>query len=233
MRHRQSANHGLVAGDIDHHAAASAVFAPAIDHVGGPDRGNEGRASFFHRQAVQMTAVLGGQLAQKRRAPQRLETVRLADGGQAAEQGIDEDQLAVGIDRHVVDIEVARGVADLRQVKRVVAVLGFALGEQVLETPDLVQAAHPQPVGCCAQTHAAIEAALECGEFAIALQAQKEQLADLVGGQRDGKLLLGQPGKELARGGDFEVPGWGGNGAGRGSFRRFQCGGVHVVSVQE
>ena len=138
-------------------------------------------------------------------APQRLEAVAVADRGQAAEQGIDEDRSAVAVYRDVVDVQIAGGVADLRDIETIVVVLGFALGEQVFETPDLVEAAHPESVGRGAEAHAAVEGAFEDGQFAAALEAQEEEFADLVGGEGERDFLLGQPGQHLTGGGDFQM----------------------------
>jgi hypothetical protein len=38
----------------------------------------------------------------------------------------------------------------------------------------------------------------------LGLEADQEQLADLVGGQRQREFLFGEPGGKLARAGDFE-----------------------------
>jgi hypothetical protein len=50
------------------------------------------------------------------------------------------------------------------------------------------------------QAHGAVKGALGHGEPAIGVQADQEQLAGLVGGEGEREALLGQPGRELARG---------------------------------
>jgi hypothetical protein len=51
-----------------------------------------------------------------------------------------------------------------------------------------------------AQAHGAVEGALDHGEPSVGLEADQEQLAGLVGGEGEAQPLLGEPGRELARG---------------------------------
>jgi hypothetical protein len=183
VRHRQAGDEGLAGGDL-----------------GRADRSDVRRSGIPDRQSVEVTAVLGGEPAEERRAPERPEAVRLRERRQAAKEGVDEHQPPVCVDGEVVDVEVAGGVADLWYVEAVVAVLLFAGGKDVLEAPDLVEAAEVEAVGGAAQAHAAVEAALDDRQLAIGLEADQEEFADLVGGQRERELLLAEPGGELGRG---------------------------------
>jgi hypothetical protein len=141
--------------------------------------------------------------------PEGPKAVAGADGGEAGKEGIGEDQLAIGIDAHVVDVAVAGGVTELGDIEAVVAVGLFTGTEHVLEAPDLVKAAQPEAVAIAAgaEAHAAVEGALEHRQFAVGLEAQGEQLADLIGGESQGDVLLRQPGEQLAGGGDLEAGG--------------------------
>ena len=74
-----------VGAHVHDNAAVAAAVAPAVGHVAGADRRHVAGLPSVQGQAVEVAAVLGGQLAQERRPPQRREAVALAEGGQAAE----------------------------------------------------------------------------------------------------------------------------------------------------
>ena len=172
MRHGQSAGHHLVALYIHHDAATRTVVAPAVHHIRRTHRRHVSRPAIFHGQSIEVAAVFCGQLAQKRRTPQRLEAVCIAQRGQTAKQRVDKHQLAIGIQRHVVNVQITRGVAHLRQVQAVIAVLHLPVGEEVLKPPHLVNAAHVKTIGRRAQAHAAVERPLKYRQITLVLQTQ-------------------------------------------------------------
>ena len=98
------------------------------------------------------------------------------------------------VDGDVVDIEVAGRVGHLRHVEPVVSLVELAGLEQVLETPELVKRAQPDGLAIGPKAHRAVERALENGEPAFGVTPQQEELARLVGGERQADPLLGQPG---------------------------------------
>ena len=61
------------------------AVAPAVGHVAGADHGDVTRPTRLQRQAVEVAAVLRGELAQERRPPQGREAETLVQRGQAAE----------------------------------------------------------------------------------------------------------------------------------------------------
>ena len=126
------------------------MVAPAVDNVALGHRGQIGRPAVLHGQPVQVAAVLGGQLGDERRPIERHEAVAVADRGEAAEQRVDEQQPPVGVDRQIVDVEVAGDVALPRHVEPVMALVELARGERVLEPPDLVERADMQARRSCA-----------------------------------------------------------------------------------
>ena len=109
------------------------MVAPVVDHVALGDRGQVGRAAVLHGQPVQVAAVLRRELGDEGRPIERHEAVAVADRGEAAEQRVDEQQPAVGVDREVVDVEIAGDVAQPRHVEPVVALVELARGKRVLE----------------------------------------------------------------------------------------------------
>jgi len=93
---------------------------------------------------------------------------------QAAERGGHEYHPAVAVHGDVVNVEVARGVADLRDVQPVASLVDFAGPQRVLEAPQLVQGIHPQSLAVGPQPHAAAEGALEDRQLAGRVPAQQE-----------------------------------------------------------
>src|SRR5439155_1897137 len=95
----------------------------------------------------------------------------------------DEDQATPGLDRQVVNVEIAGGIAAARHVEAVAALVQLPRPEDVLETPQLVERTEPQGLTVAPQPHAAVEGAFEHGQPAIGMPAQEEQFAGLVGGE--------------------------------------------------
>jgi hypothetical protein len=122
----------------------------------------------------------------------------------AAEQGVDEHRPAASVNCDVVDIEVARGPAQLGHVDAVVALVRLSGRQRILEPPELVEAAHYEPIRARPEAHAPLERAVEDRQPAIGLQAEQEQLAGLVGGEGEAGFLLGEPRRELPRGGQLK-----------------------------
>ena len=125
--------------------------------------------------------------------------------GEAGEQRVDEHHAAVGHDRHVVDVEIARGPGELRHVEAIVTLMRLAGRQHVVEPPELVERREIELAAVRAEAHGPVEGALEDGEAAVGLEAEQEELAGLIGGEGQGQPLLGHPGGELARGRDLEA----------------------------
>ena len=151
-----------------------------------------------------MAAVFGCQARDEGRSPQRHETRCHSGPRQAAEEGVDEQRLAVVIDTEIVNIQVAGCIGHARHVERVVALIALASFEAIFETPQLVERAHPQRSAFRHQAHAAIEGAFEYRQPTVGIQAQQKKLARLIGGESEGDVLLRHPGRELARAGDLQ-----------------------------
>ena len=87
-----------------------ATLAPAAQHVGAADGGHVLGQAVLHGQAVQVAAVLGGQLGDELGLPDGAEAVLHADRRQTRELGVHEDDAAGLVDRHFVHIDVADGL---------------------------------------------------------------------------------------------------------------------------
>ena len=99
----------------------------------------------------------------------------------------------------VVDVEIARGARDLGHVEPIVALVRLTWIERVVEPPELKERRQEQRLRARPEAHGAVEAALEDRQPAVRLQPDQEQLAALVGRERKGEVLLGEPARELAR----------------------------------
>ena len=182
------------------HPEAAPIPARRMGYRQAPGHDGVGLLHINH-QAIGMAAVFCGQARDDRRPPQLPEAV----GGQSGEQGVHEHQLNAGSDGQVVDVAVAGVyVVQLGHVVAIEAVGRLPRAEHVLETSDLIEAAHLEAIAATAgaEAHAAVEGALEHRQLTIGLEAEAEELADLVGGKGDRKLLLGHPGLQLAEGAD-------------------------------
>ncbi len=197
VRHRQAVGEDFAAGDVDDHAAVVAAIAPAVGDVAAADRGDVAERTVLDGEPVEMAAVLRRQFADERRRPQRAEARPLADRGDAAEQGVDEQRPAVAVDGDVVDVEIAGGVGDPGHVEAIGAVVDPPRRQRVLEPPQLVERAHPQRIPGRAQPHAARERAFEDRQPPVRLQPDQEQLAGLIGGERQAQPAFRQPRREL------------------------------------
>jgi hypothetical protein len=140
-----------------------------------------------------VAAVLGHQLADERRLPDRFEAVAGAQHGEATEVGIDENEPLVLVENHVVHVQIPRGVGEAGHVEAVVAVVLLPRREAVFDLPDLVTAVHVEGVAVEAQPHGFVEETLVDGEAATLLAAEQEQAVALVGGEGNADPLLVQP----------------------------------------
>ena len=197
MGHRQTGCDDRVRPHIHDAAAVSPAVPPGISDITLADAGHIPRLAVFHRQSVQMTAIFRRQFAQKGWLPQWNKAVPLAGGRQATKQSVDEDDLTVGIDRYVVNVEVPRDVADLGDVDPVKPIHNLTGLQRIFETPELIQRRHPQRLAVTPQTEAAIEGPLEQRQSAIGLRTDQKELSRLVSRKRQAQLLLCQPGGEL------------------------------------
>ena len=135
MRHRQAAQDDRIGRHIDDAAAVAAMVAPAVDRVALGHRRDEIRLAGAHGEPVEMAAVLGRELADEGRPPDRAEACGVAYRRQAAEQVLTKIRrpAASTADRACRD---RRYVADLGHVEAVIAVARLAGREHVLEAPD-------------------------------------------------------------------------------------------------
>ncbi len=207
MRHRQAAQHRLAGGDVDEHAAVGAAVAPAVGHVGIGDQRDVAWPLALERQPVEVAAVLGRELADERRPPQRLEAVTVAHRGDAREQRIDEHRPPVRRECHVVGVDVAGDPDSVRGKHRVVLPMRAAFGDDIVEAQELVLGRQHERagVGANAQSHAAREGPLEHGQAAARLEPDQEQLAGLVGREGEARTRARQPFGKMPRRGEREL----------------------------
>ena len=107
----------------------------------------------------------------------------------------------------IMDIDVAGGVPERGDIQAVVAVSRRpARRDIVLKPPQLIERGHPQRLGVVTgvQPHRPVERPLVDAESAIGLEAHHEELARLVGAEREADAMIRHPGSEMARAGDGE-----------------------------
>ncbi len=150
-----------------------------------------------------MAAVLGGELGDERRLPQRPETLGDAGGGQAGELGVHKNDPAGPVGAQFVDVEVAGDLGVAGQIEPVEVLVGALVPcENILHTPQLVESSNVEPVGLAVQAHGADEVLLVERDLAVGQQPHQEQLAGLVGGEGQAHAVVGQPVAHAARAGD-------------------------------
>src|SRR5262249_33387393 len=120
VRHGQAAKHHFVALDIDERPAAGFAGPPTARFVRFAKYRDVARSAVAQGEAVQMAPVFRNHGCDERGVPPGHKVELIAQGGQAAEAGINQPQ-AVRTVRDVVCVDVASPVKDLRKVERVVA----------------------------------------------------------------------------------------------------------------
>ena len=158
-----------------------------------------------------MATVIGGEGEDERRLPGGRKTATGFDRGGVTEGGVDKEALARGVEGDFVGVDIARDQAGGRPIEAITAFVGEALGEVVVEFPELVAGGHPEAVASGKQAHGAIKQALVELELAASGEAKKEETIGPVGGKCEGELVLLEPGCE-ERGG-IDSPNGGGSGA--------------------
>ena len=148
MRHGQPTEQDFIALDVHQDATPGLVRAPTAGRVGLAQRGDVFGAAVDHREAVEVTAILGCQGADERRAPARIKTMLRVERAEATEAGVDDPQLVVAIPGQLVDVDVAGDMDAARQIAGVVLARRLQLlrhRRHVAILPDGVRATDGQP----------------------------------------------------------------------------------------
>src|ERR1051325_10025427 len=127
VRHGESAEQDVIALHIDQHAAPGLVRSPTAERVGFAQGSDVFRMPIDYGQAVEMTAVLGGQGADERRAPTGIETVLGVESAKTTEASVNHPQLVVDISRELMDVDIASDMNAARQIAGVVLAHRFEL----------------------------------------------------------------------------------------------------------
>ena len=180
MRHGKTGRNNFARRDIHDKAAIGPPVPPAINRVRPADHGDICGLTILAGKAVQVAAILRRLLGNEGRAPDGLKAVRFADCAKAIEQRRTEDGLTIFTDHDVMDIQIARGVRDLRQVNGVIAVLHLPGFKRVFKPPHLEDGRHPKRIPVRMQAHAALKRALKHGKTPRRLHTQQEQFARLI-----------------------------------------------------
>ena len=90
-------------------------------------------------------------------------------------------------------VDVAGDVGLDRYVEPVVVAVKLPFVEVVFKAPELELGAEVEGLAVSPEPHGSAEVAGKDGEFAVALDPDKEELAGLVGGKRERCFLAGEP----------------------------------------
>ena len=183
----------LIALYVDQHAAPGFVRPPTAERVGFAERGDVFGTPIDHGQAVEMTAVFGGQGADERRPPARIETVLGVERAKTTEARVDDPELVVDISRELMDIDVAGDMNAARQIAGVVLSRRFQLfrhRRHIAILPDGISATDRQPVLIGDDAHRLCECSEVSVERAVVV-ANDDRFARLISrnDQADLKLL--------------------------------------------
>jgi hypothetical protein len=107
-----------------------------------------------------MAAVIGGEGGNEGRLPGGRKTATGFDCRDAAEGGVDKEELASGVEDDFVGVDIACDQADGRHIEAITTLVGEARGEVVVESPELVTGGHPEAVASGEEAHGAIKEAL-------------------------------------------------------------------------
>src|SRR5262245_57979703 len=110
MGHGQLLTDNAVCLDLNDNAPFSAPRAPTIDHVAATHGSDVFGVTRRHGQPIKVTTVLGRELTDETRLPQRLKAVHRVKAGEAGIFHVDKDNFALAIERKFMDIEVTRGL---------------------------------------------------------------------------------------------------------------------------
>jgi hypothetical protein len=163
MRHAHACEDGFAGVDVQQAATIGLVLAPAAGGIGPAEAGDEFYAPVDDGHAVEVAAILGGELADEGRAPAGHEAVHVVERAKARESRVNGPEFAAD-PANLMDADVACDMAGAREKGGVVAFLGWKLrgdGGLVEEMPDFVPCADGEApgAGIVGQAHRAEEIA--------------------------------------------------------------------------
>jgi len=161
MRHGKAGRDDLIRLHVNHAAAVMSPITPAIRDVRLAHGRDILRLPVLQYESVPVATIFSGQPAEEWRFPQWYETVRVAELRETAEQCIDEDDATAGFNGNVMDIQIARRLAQLRNIHSVIAGCNLSQRQNILKSPQLIQRRHPQRLPVSLQAEASIERAFK------------------------------------------------------------------------
>src|SRR3954451_2635821 len=198
VRHSESGRDDLARGHVQNAATVVAGRAPSARGVGCRQDRHVRRGAVPHREAVQMTPVLGREGGDERRPPAWDEAVAAVEAGQAREEGVDHPQVRFagvrGSPGDLVALDRARHGGAAGAPAAVVASGGGDRGGQarmVGQGPDLLLARDRDPIGRDGNPHGTVEPAERKGQLSLS-HADSHELTGLVGRDQQRAPCLGK-----------------------------------------
>jgi hypothetical protein len=143
---------------INDDAALGAIVPPAACDIGLRYRRHVAQGAAVRGEK---TPVLGREPIDEGRLPYRFEAVGFADRRDAAEQGVEEQELAVWRYCEIVGVDVAGVVADPRREQGIAITLQALAGADIDELEDVIGSRHPERAVPTGKPHTGSKRAME------------------------------------------------------------------------
>ena len=181
-------------GDVHHHTAFLARVAPTGGCVAGAACCGPGDLAVLEGDAIEVAAVFRFEGIDEGRLPHRPEAAARCELRQTTEHRVHKQRCPLGGEHEFVGIHLAGEEAGRRRVKAIGTVMVLAWCEQVVETPEMGAARHPEALTAGEQSHRAVIEPLMNAEGLTVIHAKEDQPVGAVGGEGQGDALLAQPG---------------------------------------
>ena len=206
MGHQELVGDHAVVLDVNDDPLRQRTSVPPVGHIGLAHGGHIFRPAIDHAEAIHVAAILGLELGDEARLPDRTEALDGIERRQAGITGVHEHRTAVGPGADLVNIDVPGDERLPRHQRQIVLALReHSFGENVLEAPQLYLRREPQSVPVPANSHGAAECLLVHGDGAVRHGARQEQPPALVGREGEACAVLDQPRREPARHADLRL----------------------------
>ena len=157
MGHRQPRGGQLAGGYMNQHAAAVAVVSPGGGITAAAAGRSPGGDAVFEGDAVEVAAVVAGQLGDERGLPGGGKAATRRNARQAAEGGVHKNRLSVWAEHQLVGVDIAGGVTGGGHVEAIATLMELTRAEQVVEAPELTAGGHPDALARHKQAHGPIK----------------------------------------------------------------------------
>ena len=111
----------------------------------------------FEGKAIEVAAIVTGQLGDEGRSPGGHKAAARLDGGQTAEGCVHENRLPVAADHDFVGVDITGGEAGSGHIEAITALMQLAWRQEVVEAPELATGGHPEAFAINEKAHRPIK----------------------------------------------------------------------------